>query len=239
GRRLPDLTINSVFANQEDTESGSINVIISFGNSGQAPAASHTQVYRLISLETGITFELLRVMVGSISPGNSLDRFFTLPLPENLPSGVYLLEIVLDPENAVPESNENNNTSSLDVELIGPSNGGLCENFEPNNEASQAALLPVPSTAQAAHCPLEDVDFYAFQASPDVNYTISVTPLDPDTPGAFSLSLFSSEQGFITQRFASEIALDITPDTEGTYTIRLVTSAQSDNFGYTLSIASE
>ena len=149
---LPDLTISNVYLGMQGIPGNSTNCVSNYApfeirvivqNHGQAPA------YNISVTETSIGTNL---MVGELGAGQSMELYF----PSGLPSGTY--NFVVDPQNAIPELNENNNVFSYLP--ITPTPPAICTpvvtpTFTP------APQYPPLITWQSANTPCQTASFWA------------------------------------------------------------------------------
>lgn len=93
-----------------------------------------------------------------------------------IPDGNYWLEVIVDPENQLLESDESNNTTIIEVEIVGgPGDNG--DRYEPNNSFGDAYNLGSVAKRQEAAISIHsdtDVDYYQFAAVEDGDFEITV-----------------------------------------------------------------
>ncbi|HDQ46328.1 MAG TPA: T9SS type A sorting domain-containing protein, partial [bacterium] len=112
-RYLPDLTgVSLQHSPTELTVGDNISVSLTARNQGQIAADAHdSDIYlsKDLILDPATDIFLTRLnFTSSILAGNTATRSRTLPLP-NVPEGTYYVGAIIDPDNTVDESNEENN----------------------------------------------------------------------------------------------------------------------------------
>ena len=94
-----------------------------------------------------------------------------------IPDGEYWLEIVVDPESQLLESDETNNVTRIIVDITGgPGDQG--DRYEPNNRFGTAANMGVVAKRQEAAISIhtdQDEDFYQFTAVEDGSFEITAS----------------------------------------------------------------
>lgn len=88
----------------------------------------------------------------------------------NVPDGNYWLEVVVDPENHIVESNELNNVTRIQISLVRPPGGGgiAPDAFEANNSFETASILAPPEDHTYPNLSIHastNADFYRVTAS--------------------------------------------------------------------------
>ena len=88
----------------------------------------------------------------------------------NVPDGNYWLEVVVDPDNHIIESNENNNVTRIQIAPQRPTGGGgiTPDAFEPNNSFDAASILAPPEDHMYSSLSIHastNADFYRVTAS--------------------------------------------------------------------------
>ena len=112
--KLPDLTIASVTPQPSKAQPGDkVDIKVVVGNQGEKSVAS-TEVTLLVGGEAVGTLP-----VQNVSASGRAELSFSYIVPENMPEGVLEIIAIVDPSNAIRESNENNNTgtSSMQIEI--------------------------------------------------------------------------------------------------------------------------
>ncbi len=94
-----------------------------------------------------------------------------------IPDGEYWLEVVVDPESQLLESDETNNVTRIIVDITdGPGDQG--DRYEPNNSFGTAANMGVVAKRQEAAISIhtdQDEDFYQFTAVEDGSFEITAS----------------------------------------------------------------
>ena len=153
-------------------------------NAGNAIAASSTVGYYL---STNQVFDasdiLLNTTVGAALPsGQNAGRAASLLIPAGTAAGNYYVLFVVDPQNAVAETNEANNVAAQALTVLGPFMG---------------TVVPVGSATTVTTCATTVYDNGGYGNYAD-NSNGSLTLL-PATPGALVQLVFTSfvtEQGY-------------------------------------------
>lgn len=111
-RPLIDLTATSFLIPSAAYSGYSIAAQVSVRNNGTSPSGTYTVRYYLDSSEPDGASNLLLKTVSRISlAANSLQNWTeTLTLPADLTAGSYVVRMVIDPDNALRETDEANNT---------------------------------------------------------------------------------------------------------------------------------
>ncbi|MGI9515501.1 MAG: lysyl oxidase family protein [Pirellulaceae bacterium] len=90
--------------------------------------------------------------------------------------GSYWLEVVVDPDDQILESDETNNVTTIQVDIVGgPGDNG--DRWEPNNTFVAATNLGIVAQRQEAAISIHtdtDTDFYQFTALEDGDFEITV-----------------------------------------------------------------
>ncbi|MEM6631820.1 MAG: CARDB domain-containing protein [Bacteroidota bacterium] len=112
---LPDMEISSFSVSENPTTPGtSITLNFDVENKGQVA----TGIIPLKILLGGST-ELLVGSIANVAPGQTRSVSRIIQIPANASAGELLLEVFLDPENTIQESNEDNNQAGLELEILG------------------------------------------------------------------------------------------------------------------------
>jgi hypothetical protein len=130
-----------------------------------------------------------------------------------VPNGQYFLEITLDGENAILESNDSNNAKTWAYTLnVNPPQGGITpdeydDNGENNNSFANATDLGVlgvfTKTGLNIHWGQDD-DYFKFVASSSGTYTVRTTPAQ----GNVDLYLYDANQTLVGSSTADGTAAD-------------------------------
>ena len=118
-----DLTIYQPYVNPGSTAPGNtINTSCSIQNLGNSPATSSTMGYYLSTNQVlDASDVLLRTTPGfSLGAGQYSSRYEYPVIPAGTTPGNYFVLFVADPQNAVAETNENNNVSSQPLLVVAP-----------------------------------------------------------------------------------------------------------------------
>ena len=108
---LPDLTIPDVSSDTEGTSGGVMNVSTSIRNVGSGDAGSFI-VELYLSADSDLSDEDILLGMGEIPElpaGTQSDGNAPTPRPANMTPGIYYFGILVDGENEIVESDENNN----------------------------------------------------------------------------------------------------------------------------------
>ena len=139
--KLPDLTIASVTPQPSKAQPGDkVDIKVVVANQGEKAVAS-TEVTLFVGSEAVGTLP-----VQNVSAGGRAELSFSYAVPENMPEGVLEIIAIVDPSNAIRESNENNNTgtSSMQIEIKLP-------------DLTIHAVTPNPSTVEPGETVTIDV----------------------------------------------------------------------------------
>ena len=109
----PDLTCQVLMA--QATSAKVLETKVKVTNNGEA-ASTATQMDYI--LKNGTESVIGTIDIDALDAGASKDYTKTLDLTDALTTGDYSLEADVDPDNNVPESNEENNDSSLDFSYV-------------------------------------------------------------------------------------------------------------------------
>lgn len=108
---LADLTVSELTSDTEGTAGGIMNVTTSIRNVGKADAGQFI-VELYLSSDTVLSDEDILIGMGEVPElpaGTQSDGNASSPIPANITPGQYYFGILVDSENTVPESDENNN----------------------------------------------------------------------------------------------------------------------------------
>jgi hypothetical protein len=92
--------------------------------------------------------------------------------------------------------------------------------FEPNNSFVEATPMADAAGMVVDFCPRGDPDFFQMELSANVGVLVEVTPLAGAPAGDLSLTVYGPATEFVNQRFARDIALELTPEQTGTHYFR-------------------
>jgi hypothetical protein len=123
-------------------------------------------------------------------PGQSIDI-------SAVPNGNYWLEVVVDPDNHLIESNEDNNATRIQINLQRSGGGGgiTPDVFEPNNTFADASILAPPEDHVYSNLNLHasnDFDFFRVTAS--ASGTMAFRLAFTNSQGDVELEVFDSTQ---------------------------------------------
>jgi hypothetical protein len=153
---LPDLAVSNVYLGMQGVPTNWTECIPNYGpfeiramvrNLGQAPAYNISVVE--LSSGTNLT-------VGELGPGQAFELYF----PISSAGAAY--NVVVDPQNTIPESKEDNNTFSYLA--ITPTPPALCT---PTSASSSDLSTPVPASASENATLSQSVLFNSTFRSPD------------------------------------------------------------------------
>jgi hypothetical protein len=128
-----------------------------------------------------------------------------------VPNGSYFLEVTLDANNVIQETNDANNTVVIPVTLnANPPAGGIQpDRFEPNNDFASATDLGVlgqqTQSGLTIHVTNED-DYFKFVAASSGSYQVKLNIGDRDV----NLYLYDNNQALLT----SSTSINVGPTTE-------------------------
>lgn len=108
---LADLTVPELTSDTEGTAGGIMNVTTSIRNVGKSDAGQFI-VELYLSSDTVLSDEDILIGMGEVPElpaGTQSDGNAPSPIPANITPGQYYFGILVDSENTVPESDENNN----------------------------------------------------------------------------------------------------------------------------------
>ncbi len=116
---LPDLVVSSVNAPSKGRAGQTIKVSDTTLNSGTGPAAASTTRYYLSSNATldGGDPALGSRPVPALPPGSSSKGSVNVTIPSGTPRGLYYVIAKADADNAIPESDESNNTRARSIRV--------------------------------------------------------------------------------------------------------------------------
>ena len=115
----------------------------------------------------------------------------------NVPDGDYWLETVVDPDNRLVESNENNNITRIQIALRRTGGGGAIppDNFESNNSFASASILAPPEDHVYSNLSIHsstDADYYRVTAS--ARGTMGFRLAFQNAQGDVDMEVFDSNQ---------------------------------------------
>jgi hypothetical protein len=123
-----DFDLVRVMIHEDEVQQGSVVTIGTFvENHGWVESDSFTVAAVLVSVPSGEdTVSLGSERVGGLAPGGAGEYDLSFGVPGDAPSGLYRAWVVVDPEQAIPETDEGNNELlSDDGVLIGDTAGEL------------------------------------------------------------------------------------------------------------------
>ncbi|MEW6734340.1 MAG: CARDB domain-containing protein [Acidobacteriota bacterium] len=154
----PDLTVRNLQVSSTTVKLGDrVRVSFSILNQGNTFALSHMQEIRLSNDNTIGTDDLLLTSLtsGPISGGATEQFVVDISLPTNLTPGSFFLGVITDARSSLVESNEINNTASVNIMITGQADFDITEllvtpaigapgaqvalNFKLNNRGTLAA----------------------------------------------------------------------------------------------------
>ncbi len=118
--------------------------------------------------------------------------------------GNYFLEVVVDPDNQLVESNETNNITAIPVTIAGGP-GATGDRFESNNSFATATSLGVVTSRTEVGLSIHtttDRDFYRFDAAS--NGVFSVDSLFNHSFGNLSMFAYSSNQSLVASSTSAD-----------------------------------
>ncbi|MEJ7592501.1 MAG: lysyl oxidase family protein [Planctomycetaceae bacterium] len=115
----------------------------------------------------------------------------------NVPDGNYWLETVVDPDNRLMESNENNNVTRIQITLRRTGGGGAipADVFESNNSFASASILAPPEDHVYSNLSIHsstDTDYYRVTASAPGTMAFRLT--FQNAQGDVDMEVFDSNQ---------------------------------------------
>ncbi|GAB2950635.1 hypothetical protein GCM10027048_14860 [Hymenobacter coalescens] len=138
-------------------------------------------------LSTNATLDAADVLLtnatgGSLGAGQSSLRSTTFTVPVGTTPGAYFVLFVADPQNAVAETNENNNVGNSPLTVTGPFNG---------------TVVPFNSTASLTSCGTTVYDHGGTSDYADyANGSLTITPGTAGARVRITLTAFSTESGY-------------------------------------------
>ncbi|MDB5236809.1 MAG: hypothetical protein JWR44_3802 [Hymenobacter sp.] len=114
----PDLLLTQIGASPSSVAAGgNLSLSATVANQGAGPAASSAVGYYLSTNQLLDASDRLLGTSAGTALGANLDatRQLVAPVPSNVPAGAYYVLFVVDPANAVAETNEGNNLATLAV----------------------------------------------------------------------------------------------------------------------------
>ncbi len=155
-----------------------------------------------------------------------------------IPDGDYILEVTVDPDNQLVESNELNNTTMIDVTIDRGGNGGGGDVFEPNNAFSTAADLGIVSYRNEPGLSIHtatDEDFFEIEAADGGNFSAEI--LFTDSLGDLDLYVYDASQQLVTSSTTSSDLEQVTwPVSLGEKFYVRVVGVDSGTNGYDLEL---
>ncbi len=153
---LPDLVVSNVYLGMQGVLTNWTQCVPAYGlfeiratiqNLGQADAHNIT----VVELSTGTN-----LTIGELGAGQGMELYF----PTTSANATY--NVVIDPQNAIPESNESNNTFSYLA--ITPTPPALCT---PTPAPSSNLSTPIPTSGSESATLSQSVLFNSLYRSPD------------------------------------------------------------------------
>ena len=150
----------------------SISVRRVIADNGSANAGAFTIKYYL---STNATISSGDQLIGSedvtsLTAGSRSDISVSLTIPATMSTGSYFLGMMVDTNNSVTESNENNNTAASSGQIAISDQG---DQYEPDNTKAQAKQIATSGAAQSHTIHVNnDEDYVYFDAELGYQYTV-------------------------------------------------------------------
>ncbi len=156
-----------------------------------------------------------------------------------VPDGDYVLEVTVDPDNQLVESDETNNSTFVDVTIDRGGNGGGGDIYEPNDTFGSAANLGVVSYRDEPGLSIHtatDEDFFRIEVAEDGDFSANIRFID--SLGDLDLLVYDANQQLLASSNSNSDLEEVTwPVTQGQQFYVRVVGVGSDTNGYDLELA--
>lgn len=229
-----DVALTSITAPTAANAGSTISVQANVTNQGSTLTGG-IALYYYLSLDSTLTTEDTYFSLDTIlllDAGQSTTTSANITIPSNLPSGTYYVGIWADRDNAIAESNENNNQQLVALTITGTTCSD--DTFEDDDTSAAAKTYTLGSIQAHVHCS-DDNDWVAFSAVGGTAYGILTSELGTkadtklelyDTDGSTLLDS-DIDGGYVGQ----SSLLSWTAPSSGTYYLRATTQQGLKNIG--------
>ena len=174
----PNLVATSIDGPSSGSQGGSISVRRRVSNDGNAASGTFKIGYYLSTNRTISTGDnLLGKEEITLNAGSSSDIMVSINIPNSISIGTFYLGMIVDVDEDVTESNEDNNIVRDSGTINIGSGGGLsADRYENDNTRSSATQIATDGTSQTHTVHVNnDNDYVYFEAQSGVQYTIETT----------------------------------------------------------------